>query len=886
MREQPRWRRLLRFWGPDIEADIDDEIRFHLEMRERDFLARGLPPPAAREAAVEVFGEPEKVRRWLRQHDVRQLRRHRRSETVSDLILDVRYAIRRLWQSPAFTMAVVVMLALGIGATTAIFSVLDAALIRPLPYAAPERLVAIEDFQGQEANPVSFPEFLDWRSQTEVFSGVGAHFQTTLTLTGAGEPEALRGARMSADLPRILGVVPRAGRLFVAGEDARSATRVVMLGEALWRRRFGANPRLVGQSITLEDQPYTVIGIFPAGRRATLPHALANGEVVDFWVPLRLDEKVAPRRLHFLTVIGSLRPGLSLAQARGRMATFARRLQETGVTRHGIRLTGLASVVIGDSRPLFVSLAGAVGMLLLIACTNVANLLLARAAVRRREIAIRLALGATRGRIVRQLLVESVLLAVLGGSAGVFLALASLAGLRTLGTLGRSALPRLGEAAVDGRVLGFALVLSVLTGLLFGLVPALRASRGDLSAVLKVGERGAAGGPASDRLRAGLIVAEVALSFALLVGAGLLIRSLGRLLAVDKGFDAEGVVSFLVDLPQIRYAEAPRQAAFFRDLRERLVNLPGVQSAALVSSLPLDGGANGGVGIEGRTYPPDAQPAATKKMASPGYFDVLRIRVLAGRAFTDADVAGAPQVVVVNQAFAKSYFPGESPLGKRVDFSWDTKGLQQIVGVVADVREQELNQPAEPTIYIPLAQRSDSGMYAVVRTAGEPMRMVPSLRRAVFAVEPQQAITEVRPLQEVVSNRLAARRLAMSLFGAFSAIALVLAAMGLYAVISYSVVQRRQDIGIRMALGARTADVARSVLVKGLVLIAAGAMAGALASLWLGRFLAGMVFGVGTVDPATYAGVGLLLVATSVVASTVPALRAARLDPARVLRTQ
>ncbi|HEX7181626.1 MAG TPA: ABC transporter permease [Thermoanaerobaculia bacterium] len=882
MREQPRWRRYLRFWGPDVAADVDDELRFHLDMLERDFLAAGLPPAAAREEALARFGDPGKVSRWLRDHDTRELRRHRRTEAMSDLLQDARYGLRRLWRGPGFTLAVVLVLALGIGATTAIFSVLDAALLRPLPYPEPERLVAVHDF-GETEVPASFPEYLDWKQATEVFEDLGAYFSTTLPLTGGGEPEMLNVVQMSDNLPRMLGVLPRVGRAFAPGEDARSAERVAMLSEELWRRRFGGDASILGRVITLWDKPYTVIGIIPPGRRSIIPTHLATARKIDAWIPLRLDTEVAPRDLNFLDVIGRLRPGLDFAQAEERIEAFARRLQESGVTDDSIRLGRLERLVIGDARPLLVALAGAAVMVLLIACTNVANLLLARSAVRRREIAVRVALGAARGRILRQLLVETLLLALLGGAAGVLVAKAGVAGLRALGP---ATVPRLAEATVDARMLGFALALSLLTGLLFGLLPALRASRTDLAEVMKTGAPGAVGGPARDRLRGALIVAEVALSFALLIGAGLLIRSLDRLLAVDKGFDAERVVSAFVLLPSNRYAEAHQQVAFFRELRERVAALPGVQAVAYVSNLPMTGGANGGFGIEGRTYPPNAQPFAEKRIASPGYFETMRTPVIAGRTFNERDGAGAPAVVVVNQTFARRYFPGESALGKRVDFRWGTTGMQEIVGVVGDVREQALHQPAEPVIYIPLAQRTTEWAYFVVRTTGDPMAIVPSLRQVVTSLDRNLPLSEVRTLEDLVAEGLGERRLAMSLFGAFSVLSLVLAALGLYAVISYTVVQRRQEIGIRMALGARAEHVVRSVLRQGLALIAGGAALGALASLWLGRFLSGLVFGIGTTDLTTFAAVALLLTTTALLASMVPALRAAHLDPASVLRSE
>ena len=882
MREQPRWRRYLRFWGPDIEADIDDELRFHLDMRERDFRAAGLPPAAAREEALARFGDPDRVARWLRRHDTRKLRQHRRIEAMSDLMQDTRYGLRRLWKGPGFTLAVVLVLALGIGATTAIFSVLDAALLRPLPYSEPERLVVVHDLseKGEEL-PVSFPEYLSWKQGKEIFADVGAYWTTTHPLTGDGEPEMLAGVQMSDNLPRMLGVSPRIGRAFAPGEEKVSAERVVMLSEKLWRRRFGGDPKILGRTIKLSGYPFTVIGIIPPGRRSLVPTSLAAAREADFWMPLRLDTENAGD-MHFMDVIGRLRPGLDFAQAQDRVADFARRLQETGTTDHGIRLSRMERLVIGDARPLLIALAGAASMVLLIVCTNVANLLLARAAVRQGEIAVRAALGAARGRIVRQLLVETLLLALLGGAAGVLVAQAGVAGLRALGP---ARMPRLAEAAVDARMLVFALGLSLLTGLLFGLVPALRASRPDLAEVMKAGARGSIGGPARDRLRGALIVAEVALSFALLIGAGLLIRSLDQLLAVDKGFDPEHVISAFVLLPTT-YSEKNQQIAFFRELHERVEKLPGVQAMAYVSTPPLAGGSWGGFGIEGRTYPPDAEPSAQKRVASPGYFEALRTRVLAGRAFEERDAAGAPAVVMVNQALARRYFPGESPIGKRIDFRWETNGMQEIVGVVEDIRDQGLHQPAEPAIYIPLAQRPDPWAYLVVRTAGDPNNLVPLLRQTVTSLDRNLPLSEVRTLDDLVSEGLGERRLAMSLFSAFSVLSLVLAALGLYAVISYTVIQRRQEIGIRMALGARAEHVVRSVLGQGLSLIAAGAVIGALAALWLGRFLAGLVFGVGTTDPATFASVALLLVTTALLASAVPALRAARLDPASVLRSE
>ena len=753
----------LRFWGPDVAADVDDEIGFHLAQLERDLIASGLEPAEAREEARARFGDPDTVARWLRTHDSRQLRRSERVDALGDLLQDARYALRRLRAAPAFTLAVVLVLAAGIGATTAIFGVIDVLLLRALPYLDAERLVAVRDLQGSDETPASFPEYLDWKEQSDVFAETAAYFTTTLALTGRGEPEMLRAAQMSANLPRLLGVEPRLGRSFAPGEDDPAAERVVMISEDLWRRRFGGDPGLIGTTLTLADQSYTVIGVVPGGGRSIVPRALAAGRRHDLWLPLRLTADDAPRGLHYLDVIARLDPGpspvgaggpaLDLAGARDRIASLARRLQQEAVTDHGIQLVALEHTVVGESRPLLFALAGAVAMLLLIACTNVANLLLARSAARQREIAVRAALGAPRWRLVRQLLVESLLLALLGGAAGVAVAWGAVATLRQLAP---GSVPRLAEAAIDGRVLGFALAVSIVTGLLFGLLPALRSTGGDLAA------------------------------------------------------------------------------------------------AAYVNNLPLDGGVNGTVVIEGREFPPDAEPLAEKRIVSPGYFDVLGTPVLAGRAFDQRDRPGAAAVTIVNEAFASRFFPGESALGKRIEFGWEIEGLQEIVGVVADVRERALHLPAQPTTYVPYAQRPEEDGFLVVRASGDPHQLVPALRAAVTTLDPTLPLSEVRTLEAVLAEGLAERRLATSLLGVFSLVSLALAAIGLYAVISYTVLQRRQEIGIRMALGAR------------------------------GR----QVIGVDAADPFTFAGTALLLVAIALLASIVPALRAARLDPSSVLRSE
>jgi putative ABC transport system permease protein len=797
---------------------------------------------------------------------------------------DVIFAVRQLARRPGFTGIVVLVLALGIGATTAIFSVVNAAMLRPLPYPAPGQLVVVTDSQSELGEaPSSYPEYLDWKAQTQVFSDIAGYFDATLTLTGHGDPEVLSGVRVSAALPRMLGAAPRIGRAFLPEEESPAAERVIMIGEELWRRRFNADARVIGQTLTLSGLPYTVVGVVPSTARSVLPHRLATGRHADFWAPLRLDPQQAGRGLHFMSILGRLRPELGEAEARKRMETVAARLRAEGVTEHGVHIAGLAARVVRNAKPLLLLLLGGVTMVLLTACANVANLLLTRATARRREVAIRSALGAARTRIIRQLLTESVLVALLGGAVGVVLAYWAIHALRALQP---ENLPRFAEAGIDGRILAFALALSIATGIAFGLAPAIRATRNGLGEMLREGGRGATGGIVRDRVRSALVVTEVALSFMLLIGAGLLIRSLDRLLAVPTGFDAERVLSLELDLPGSRYPGTKEQIAFYRQALDRVSALPGVQGTAVVSSLPIEGGVNGGFAIEGRTFPADAQPLVEKRIASADYFAVMRVPLVAGRFLDARDVAGAPQTVIVNESFQRRYFPNESAVGKRVDFSWGTTGLQEIVGVVGDMKEEALDQAPSPAMYIPFAQRPEPSMQLVLRTAGQPSGVVAAVRAAIYGVDRDQAIVRVRTLEEVVAGALAGRKMSTSLFGLFSMAALLLAGVGLYAVISYSVLQRTKEIGVRMALGAQRGDLLRLVLGHGLVLIAVGVVAGAAGALALGRLLSGLLFGIAPADPATYAGVTLLLATVALLASLVPALRAARVDPLVALRSE
>ena len=881
----PRWRRLLRLPASDVRVDVEDELRFHIETSTRELVARGMEPMAARAEAERRFGAVEDVRAELLTIDERCRKRAKRADTMSAFLHDIQFAVRAVRKTPGFSLVVAVTLALGIGATTAMYGVVDTVLVRPLPYVAPDRLVAIGDVQTTEVTPASFPEYVAWQSAGEsVFSDLAAWWQTSLTLTGgcataaACEPEVLAGDRMSANMPRLLGVTPVLGRSFRPEEEASSGERVVMISERLWRRRFGGDPGVLGRLLTFNGMPHAVVGVFPTTASTRMPRELSAGRSADAWVALRLDVKRAPQGLHFLSVAARLRPGTSLAKARATMAVAAAQVRAAGLTSHGVQLEPLADRIVGWTRPLLASLLGAVGIVLLIACANVANLLLARASARQKEVAIRVALGASRLRIVAQLLAESVVRALLGGALGIGLAYASIAALhRWLPTR----LPRFDQVRVDARVLLFAVVLSVVTGVLFGLVPALRAARSQTTEALREGGRGVFGGLRRDRFRRALVTAEIALSFVLLVGAGLLLRSFDRLLAVRKGFEPEHVLTASVVLPSVQYGDAARQRMFWEELEGRLRVVPGVEAVGLTSSLPVEGGVNGGISIEGRSFAADAEPVVEKRVVSAGYLPAIGARLVAGRGFDARDAAGAPAVVIVNEAFVRRWMPGETPIGKRVDFGWGTEGLQTIVGVIADMKEEELDQPASAAMYIPVSQRASDAMYVVARGATD---VAASVRRAVLTMDRDLPIAELRALSDVTTAGVAGQRLSASLLGVFAFLALLLAAVGLYGVISYAVAQRTQELGVRAALGAQRADLIRLVVRQGATFILAGLAMGALGALASGRIIANQLFGVGAADPATFALVAVLLAAVALTAVLVPALRAARADPLVALR--
>jgi len=867
----------------DPEAELDREIRFHLDKRIEEYLARGATPDQARRRALRKFGDLSEIRAEALSIDQRRYRREARADTMSALFSDVRYAFRSIRLSPGFSAMVAFTLALGIGATTVMYSVVDGVLLSPLPYPAADRLVALSDVQNsQDVTPNSYPEYLDWKERgAQVLSEVGAWFQAGAALTGAGEAEQVFGERMSANLPGMLGTTPLLGRSFQAADELLSSDRVVMLSEGLWRRRFGADPRISGRVLTLNGLPHTVIGVFPATARSRLPNELASGRATDYWSPLRLTAESAPRGLHFMYVMGRLRDGVDLARARSQMAAIAAALRKDNVTTHDVQVRLIQERILGDVGPMLTLLVASVAMLLLIACANVANLLLARAAARQREFGVRMALGASRARIVTQLLSESVVRAVLGGVLGIGLAFGGAAAMRAWLTI---RLPRFEQVSIDGRVLGFAVLLSVLTGLGFGLVPGLRASRGDPRQALHEGGRGVFGSIRKDRFRRALIVGEVALSFILLVGAGLFIKSFGRLLGQPLGFNPDRLVTAYTALPARRYPDSSAQREFFRRELEAVSAIPGVEAAALASSLPIEGGVDGRIGIEGKTFSPDNSPMAEKRVVSNNYFQVMGARLVAGRLLDGRDAAGAPPVVIVNQSFARRWLPNENPVGKQVAFSWGTEGYQTIVGVIADMREGALDQPSNPAIYIPVEQRANDGMYLLLRSAVSPPALVGVVRKTLAGIDHDLPLSEVRTLSEVIRSGVASQTLSASILSTFAALALVLAAVGLYGVISYSVVQRTQELGIRAALGAQRRDLMRLMLRQGAGFVIAGIVIGVGGALGLTQLIAAQLYGVGPTDPLTFVLVALLLAAVTLAAAAVPALRATRADPLQVLR--
>ncbi len=807
---------------------------------------------------------------------------------MNTLFQDLRFGLRMLAKNPGFTAVAVLTLALGIGANTAIFSVVNAALLRPLPFSDPDRIVVV----GQEwmggAGDFSPADFLDVRAQNHSLQEMAAYRSWNFNLTAGNRPEHVAGEVVTPNFFRLLGVKPILGRGFLPSDGGPGGNRVALLSYGLWQRSFGGAPSAVGSKLVMNGEPFTVIGVMPGGFRFP--------EESELWVspryavpahPLRPEVNPATLRgAHYFDALARLRPGVTLGQARADLAVVfrnvARAHPDSDLQGGKPWVQTLHQSEVGNVRTALLVLLAAVGLVLLIACANVASLVLARGVARRKEFALREALGASRARVARQVLTESLLMALLGGGLGIVLALW---GFPVLATLVPADLRTTTRWALDGNVLTFTLALTVLAGLAFGLAPALSGTRNCLTETLKERSRTSAHG--GRRGQEWLVVAETAVALVLLVGAGLLLRSFVRLLNVDQGFDPTHVLTMQIFLPQARYPSAERQAAFVKEMLAAIKTLPGVESASVATRLPLNpGGSQRSVQIEGRSYGPD-QPdedvVPDYSVVSPGYYRALRIPLLAGRAFTPHDDASAPPVVVVNRAMAKTFWPNQSPIGKHLRMG-DGDPWSQVVGVVGDVRRKQLAAPARPTFYAPYAQDPWPFMDIAVRSAADPAGLSHAVAAAIQKIDPDEPLYNVRTMQEVVARSVSERRFRLVLLGSFALLALFLTAIGIFGVISFAVSQRTHEMGLRMALGARRQDVLKLVVGRGVALALVGVGLGTAGALGLTRLLSGLLYGVKPADPLTFAAVALLLILVATLASYLPARRATKVDPMVALR--
>jgi predicted permease len=870
--------RLQTFSGRGrFENDLDEEMQFHLEMEAAKHVEEGMAPDAAAALARRQFGPADRFKDEVR--DVRGV------TWLDDIRRDVVFALRSLRRSPGFTAVAVLCLALGIGANAAIFSVINAVLLKPLPYAEPDRLVRAYEtsktFNGHGS--VSFPNFHDWGGQISSLEHLTAWTAASVALQGSAEPERIRVVAGTSDLFALVGTRPLHGRGFAPGSTTKQG-EVLVLGEKLWRRRFGGDPAVVGRAVRIDDTPYTVLGVMPAA------FDFPPNEAADAWALFDPSPGARKNRgSHMLGVAGRLRPGVPVERAQAELQQVAARLERAYPAEQAGRsavLEPLREAMVGRSRPALLILFGAVALVLLIACANVANLLLARAAVRRREVAVRLALGAGRARLVRQFLVESLVLAAAGALLGALLAWW---GLAILEPLAQGALPISGGIPLDARVFAFLILVSALSGILFGLVPALQASREELRDVLSdSGAKSTAGGR-QQLFRNGLVVLEIALSLILLVGAGLLLRGFLALSATPSGLMAEGVLTAHVAVPDAKTKGAT--ARIFQPLLDRVRHLPGVRSAGMISMLPIqDAWMNGSYTVVGRPAPPAGQePLAEQRVASPQLFAALGVPVLRGRDFTEHDGGKGVRLVIVNEALARRQFPGEDPVGKRLQID-ATGGPHTIVGMIGSIRQAGLDEAPQPEIYYPYVQEGAEGALGdailVVRTTVPPTGLAGPIRGALRSVDPNLPLFKVETMQEVIHKSLAGQRLNLWLLAIFAGIALVLSAAGLYGVISYLVAQRTREIGVRIALGAQTRDVIGLVMRQGTRLTALGVALGLAGALAFTRVLGTLLYGVSARDPLTFGGIAALLAAVALLATWLPARRAARVDPMVAIRNE
>lgn len=873
----------MLFRGARFDRDLQDEMRLHMELRQQEQMAQGLSPESARAAARRRFGNAALLGevsgdvwgwRWL-----------------DHFAQDLRYGARSLLRTPGFTAVAVIALALGIGANTAIFSVVSAVLLRPLAYQDADRLVTI---LHDGSSPVAVANYLDWRDQSRSFEAMGAAEYWSPNLTNSDSPEHLAGLRVTQNLLPMLGIDPLLGRVFVPGEDRKGAEHEVVLSYRLWQRRFSGDRNVLGKLMTLNGEGYTVVGVMPPEFKFA-PFWATRAEL---WAPQAFGDRVHSRGGNSLRVFARLKRGRTLTEARAEIAGITGRLErQYPGTNRGVVVTPLKENVVGKIEAPLLVLLGAVGFVLLIACANVAHMLLARTSDRQREIAVRAALGAGRGRVIRQFLTENLLLAAVGAASGMVLAVW---GTEALVTLSPAYLPRVDTVAIDARVVLFLLVITVLTAVVFGMVPATHAAAGNLSAALKEGGRGGSDGVRRNRLRSFLVASEFALAFMLLMGAGLMIRSFSALQSVDPGFNPHHVISMVVSVAGSQEAEPNRREIFYRQLLRQVRALPGVQAAGGINHLPLAGDMWGWpFSIEGRPKPrPGESPTAVYRIVMPGYFQTMRLPLLRGRAIADNDDARAPGVLVINERAASEYWPGEDPIGKRVTFDDDKRNPPTwltVIGVARNARQDDWASEPYPEVYLAALQNRDflgdgeahiAYLTLVVRAAGDPAELAPAVKKAVWGFDRNLPISEVLTMDRVVADATAQPRFETLLLGVFAAVALLLAAVGIYGVMSYSVSRRTHEIGIRISLGASRGEVLWMVLRQGMVQALAGTAAGVAGALLLSRLMVRMLYGVRPTDPLILGGVAAVLGLAALLASCVPARQATRIEPMVALRNE
>lgn len=872
---------------PEREARVVRELAAQLEDFYRDAISTGLGDAAADAYACAQITDWQAIARDVRRanYAYRQSRLDLAANALdatpgmfggvlqmfAHMLRDVRFALRQLIKAPGFSVVAILTLALGIGSSVAIFSVVNGVLLRPLPYPDPDALVRVHEvIPAYGRFSVAPANFLDWRQQSTSFERIAAYGGTNGTLVWSDGPERLLGTNVSWDLFELLRVAPAFGSGFTADQDRPGSNNVIVISHGLWQRRFGGDATVVGRTVTMSGTPVTILGVMPAD-------FYFPARTTEFWRPIAINPADPPRGAHFLGVVARLKPGLTTERAGAEMSSIAERLAlqyPDSNANESAEVVQLHEQIVATIRPALVTLLMAVGVVVLIVCANVANLLLVRASVREKEVAIRTALGAGQPRLILQMLSESLVLSLTGGALGLLLAYLAIPAIRTLSA---GSIPRVADVAIDGTVLGFALLASLLTGLVFGLVPAWQASRGGTGAVLKEGGRSSVGS-GGRWMRNGLLVAEVAMSLVLLVGAALLLRSFSNLTNVDPGFDPDGVLAFQIGLPA-SYDDSAKILNYYGRLIERLNAVPSVTSTAVVQTMPMRGNYVLSVTIHGQPTPkPGEEPSASHRAVTPDYFSTLKIPLLRGRGFTPQDTPTSTMVVVIDEAFVSRHYPGEDPLGRKIDIGNGTDNAE-IVGVVGTVHYSGLDSTPTPTMYVPTSQDVFSTMWVMVRTDGEPIALSNTVRQIVRDLDPNQPASLMAPLADVVSESVAQRRFSMLLILLFGLVALFLSAVGLYGVVAYMVSLRTREIGLRMAIGAMPSDVMKMILGSGMKLAVLGVVLGIAGALALSQLVEAMLFNVEPSDPASYAITAGLLLLVAAAACYIPARRAMRVDP-------